>query len=61
MNKCYSCNGKGFYTQFYGTIGYPDFFGDIGFEIKPTVHKHKCSACGGTGKPGKNNLSTDTK
>jgi hypothetical protein len=55
--KCYSCNGKGFYTQMYGIEGFPDFFGDKGFEEKPTIHKHKCSACNGTGKVNKNNLS----
>ena len=48
-DKCYSCGGKGYYTQMYGEVGSDDFVGG-GYEISPTIHKKPCSACKGTGK-----------
>lgn len=56
-SKCYSCNGKGYYTAMYGQKGFPDFIGDKGFEEPPSIHKNPCSACNGTGKATNNNLS----
>lgn len=56
-SKCYSCNGKGYYTAMYGTKAFPDFIGDKGFEEPPSIHKNPCSACNGTGKATNNNLS----
>lgn len=56
-NKCYSYNGKGYYTAMYGQKGFPDFIGDKGFEEPPSIHKNRCSACNGTGLAGDNNLS----
>jgi hypothetical protein len=49
-SKCYSCGGKGYYTQMFGMHGSPDFIGDKGFDEAPTIHKIDCSACKGTGK-----------
>lgn len=46
--KCYSCQGKGFYTQIHGIHGAEDFGGD-GFNTLPTTHEYPCSACAGTG------------
>jgi len=46
--KCYSCQGKGFYTQIHGIHGAEDFGGD-GFNTLPTIHEYPCSACAGTG------------
>lgn len=47
--KCYSCGGKGFYTQIHGLHGAWDFHPSEGFDEKPSEHKYPCSACNGTG------------
>lgn len=41
--KCKNCWDKGFSTQYSGIIGSPDFPGDKGFEIAPSVHKNYCT------------------
>lgn len=52
--KCYSCNGKGFYTQMIGA-GSSRYVTD-----QISVKKKICTACNGTGKPSKNNLSKES-
>lgn len=46
--KCYSCGGKGTYSQIHGVHGADDFGGE-GFDEKPTIHHYPCKACNGTG------------
>ena len=46
--KCYSCGGKGTYSQIHGLHGAEDFGGD-GFDTVPKIYKHLCTACNGTG------------
>ena len=46
--KCYSCGGKGTYSQIHGIHGAEDFGGD-GYENKPSIHNYPCKACNGTG------------
>lgn len=58
VKSCYSCNGKGFYTQMTGLHGAEDFGGD-GFDLPPNAKKFPCSACDGTGKASQNNLSNN--
>lgn len=58
IEECYSCGGKGYYTQMYGEVGSDDFGGD-GYEIAPTIHKKTCSVCKGTGKKPKQELSPE--
>lgn len=47
--KCYSCGGKGTYSQIHGVRGAWDFHPSEDFEEKPTPHIYPCSACNGTG------------
>lgn len=46
--KCYSCGGKGTYSQIHGEEGFEDFGGE-GYIKVPSIHNHPCSACNGTG------------
>lgn len=46
--KCYSCAGKGTYSQIHGVHGSEDFGGD-GFDEKPKIHNYPCKSCNGTG------------
>lgn len=48
QEKCYSCGGKGTYSQMHGTHGSEDF-GNDGFDIAPSIHNYPCNACNGTG------------
>ena len=44
---CKNCWDKGYSTQYSGIIGSPDFLGDKGFEIAPSVHKNYCTCVKG--------------
>lgn len=48
--RCYSCNGKGTYSQMHGIHGAWDFRKEEGFSENPNIHTYPCSACNGTGK-----------
>lgn len=41
-SKCYSCGGKGTYSQIHDSE-------ELGYVIGPKIHNHPCSACNGTG------------
>lgn len=45
QNNCPHCNGKGYYTQFFGKTYFPDFEREIYHDEKPTIHKVACSTC----------------
>lgn len=48
QEKCYSCGGKGTYSQMHGIHGAEDFGAD-GFDLPPGIHNYPCKACDGTG------------
>ena len=48
LQKCYSCGGKGTYSQMGGIHGSDDFGGE-GFDEAPKIRNYPCSACNGTG------------
>lgn len=58
--KCYSCGGKGTYSQMHGVHGAEDFGGD-GFDEKPSIHNYPCKACNGTGLKPKSNYEGKEK
>lgn len=47
--KCYSCGGKGTYTQMHGMHTGWDFHPSEERNEAPTPHTYPCSACNGTG------------
>lgn len=47
--KCYSCGGKGTYSQMHGIYGAEDFCKRDGFTEKPSIHNYQCNSCEGTG------------
>lgn len=60
VEKCYSCGGKGTYSQMHGVHGAEDFGGD-GFDEKPTIHNYPCKPCNGTGFKPKSNYEGEEK
>ena len=60
VEKCYSCGGKGTYSQMHGVHGAEDFGGD-GFDEKPSIHNYPCKACNGTGFKPKSNYEGEEK
>lgn len=49
QEKCYSCGGKGTYSQMHGIYGAEDFCKRDGFTEKPSIHNYQCNSCEGTG------------
>ena len=49
QEKCYSCGGKGTYSQMHGIYGAEDFYKRDGFTEKPSIHTYPCNSCEGTG------------
>ncbi len=47
--ECYSCGGKGTYSQIHGISARGDFIGDKDYSEKPSIHNYPCKACDGTG------------
>jgi len=47
--ECYSCGGKGTYSQIHGINARGDFIGDKDYSEKPSIHNYPCKACDGTG------------
>ena len=46
--KCYSCGGKGTYSQIHGEEGFEDFGGER-YVKAPSIHNYPCKMCNGTG------------